>query len=358
MHRSFTRVSSVLVIFFSPLIAAAINVDTVFVGDPGNSGQLSGASVVGSAADGGAPTTGFGPDGIVGAVPYSYRIGTYEVTNAQYVEFLNNKAASDPLALFNTLMDTNARGGIVQSGVSGSFTYSLKPNMGDKPVNFVNFFDAVRFANWVNNGQGSGDTETGAYTLLGGTATPSNSATVTRNSGATWFLPSENEWYKAAYYDPRTAAQGGPAGDDHYWLYATGSDSEPTQALANSLGNITNPGANVANWGNGADWNTLDGNVTSVGGAGPLSDSYYGTYDQSGNVYEWNDSLISGNRGFRSGSFQEVSHRMRAYLRGTQPFTSAGQNIGFRLATVPEPSSYLLALLSCGLICWWKRRTK
>ena len=98
------------------------------------------------------------------------------------------------------------------------------PDTVNKPINFVNFFDALRLANWVNNGQGSADTETGAYTLLGGTAVPSNATTVTRNSGATWFLPSENEWYKAAYYDPlcRTAAEGGPAGDDHYWLYVTG----------------------------------------------------------------------------------------------------------------------------------------
>lgn len=52
------------------------------------------------------------------------------------------------------------------------------------------------------------------------------------------------------------------------------------------MGDISNPGANVANYGNGADWNGLVGNVTTVGSAGPLSYSFYGTADQAGNVFE------------------------------------------------------------------------
>ncbi|WP_172991922.1 formylglycine-generating enzyme family protein [Lacipirellula parvula] len=331
---------------------------TVPVGNPGNAGQLSGASVIGSPADGAStPYAGFGPDGVVGGVNYNYRIGTYEVTNAQYVEFLNAKATTDSLGLYNAAMGSNARGGIVQSGVSGSFAYTLKDNMGNKPVNFVGFFDSLRFINWLGNGQGAGNTETGSYTLLGGTAAPSNATTVARNAGAKWVLPTESEAYKAAYYDPRTAAQGGPAGDDHYWLYATKSDIEPTSATANAVGDISNPGANVANWGNGADWNALDGNVTTVGSAGPLSASYYGTYDQAGSVYEWNESLITGtNRGIRSGSFQEVSHRMRAYLRGAQPTTTEIQNLGFRVAFVPEPHAGLLAMLGASLVGLVQRR--
>lgn len=351
------RMCYLLLVCCAARLAAAATIDTVFVGNPGNLGQLSGASVVGSPTDGGTPTTGFGPDGIVGGVSYSYAIGAYEVTNAQYVDFLNHKAQSDPYGLYNPSMGSNARGGITQSGVSGSFSYSLKPDMANKPVNFVGFFDAVRFTNWLNNGQSDGDTESGSYTLLGGIATPTNATTVIRNSDATWFLPTEDEWYKAAFYDPRTAAEGGPAGDDHYWLYATASDSEPTQATANLNGDISNPGANVANWGNGADWNGLDGNVATVGSAGPLSASYYGTYDQSGSVYEWNESLISGsNRGIRNGSFQEVSHRMRAYLRGANPTSSESPIIGFRVATVPEPSTGLLALVGCGLIIYCRKR--
>src|SRR6185295_10609368 len=88
-----------------------------------------------------------------------------EVTNDQYAEFLNAKAKSDPLALYDTNMDSNVRGGITRSGVNGSFTYTTKANMCHKPVNFVSWYDSIRFANWLNNGQGNGDTETDSYAL-------------------------------------------------------------------------------------------------------------------------------------------------------------------------------------------------
>ena len=87
-------------------------------------------------------------------------------------------------------------------------------------MNYVTWYDAIRFANWLHNGQGSGDTETGAYTLLGNaTPTPSNGPSITRNPGATWFLPSENEWYKAAYHNPAA---------NSYSLYPTSSHTVPT----------------------------------------------------------------------------------------------------------------------------------
>jgi hypothetical protein len=106
--------------------------------------------------------------GCFGAVFYTYRIAKQEVTNAQYAEFLNAKAASDPLGLYNTEMGSTGFGGISRNGGSGSYTYSVIAGREDKPVNYVSYFDALRFANWLNNGQGGGDTETGAYTLLGG----------------------------------------------------------------------------------------------------------------------------------------------------------------------------------------------
>ena len=155
--------------------------------------------------------------------------------------------------------------------------------MGNKPVNFVSFFDSMRFVNWLENGQptGGSGTESGVYTI-------GNGLNETRAPGATFFIPSEDEWYKAAYHQP--AVQGGDT--DDYWLYPTASNSVPTVATANSVGDINNPGANVANYGSGADWNGQDGNVTTVGSAGPLSASFYGTFDQGGNVREWNEAVI------------------------------------------------------------------
>jgi formylglycine-generating enzyme required for sulfatase activity len=314
--------------------ASAVTIPTVPVGNPGN------------AAD----STGYG------AVGYDYRIGTTEVTNAQYAEFLNAKAASDPLALYDTHMGSFARGGITRTGSPGAYTYTTRTNMSDKPVNYVSWYDSIRFANWLNNGQGAGDTETGAYTLLGGTPTPSNGASITRNAGATWFLPSVDEWYKAAYYQP--AAQGGDS--DDYWLYPTASNTAPTLATADSVGNISNPGANVANYLSGADWNGLSGNVTTVGSAGPLSDSFYGTADQGGNVWEWNEALFSGSfRGLQAGSWSSDSafSLQSSGAFSNYPSTDGDTN-GFRMATVPEPSTLLLGVLGMIGLLWWSKRRK
>src|SRR5262249_30692306 len=141
-------------------------------------------------------------DSCLGAVSYRYNIGTYEVTNAQYAEFLNAVATSDPNELYRTGMGTvsdGSFGGITRSGSDGSYTYRPIAGRENMPVNYVTFYSAVRFANWMNNGQptgaqSSGTTEGGAYAMADGLG-------VTRNVAASIFLPNEDEWYKAAYYD-------------------------------------------------------------------------------------------------------------------------------------------------------------
>ena len=83
-------------------------------------------------------------------------------------------------------MGFNIRGGIAFSaGAPSGSKYSVKTNMGNKPVNYVSFFDAMRFTNWLENGQGNGGTESGVYTIGNGT-------NETRAPGASYFLPSEN----------------------------------------------------------------------------------------------------------------------------------------------------------------------
>ena len=78
------------------------------------------------------------------------------MTNEQYVSFLNAVASNDANGLYGDLMTDSDRGGIVRNGLPGSFTYSLKPNFGDKPVNSTDWLDAARFCNWMHNGQPSG----------------------------------------------------------------------------------------------------------------------------------------------------------------------------------------------------------
>jgi formylglycine-generating enzyme required for sulfatase activity len=317
--------------------SATVTVDYVSVGNPGN------------AAD----STGYG------AVAYAYQIGKYEVTNAQYAEFLNavNPTGSGtggvgPNGIYNASMGTNARGGITyNSGAANGAKYTIRANMGNKPVNYVNWYDSARFTNWLGNGQGAGSTETGAYTLNG------NTGIITKNVGATVWLPSEDEWYKAAYYDPTPGAGGG----DNYWFYPTQSNTAPTVGSANSTGDISNPGANVANYASGSDWNSQNGNVTTVGSA--LANNYFGTADQGGNVWELNDAVIDGlSRGIRGGSFvfDDVVN-LRASDRNK--FAPANENsaVGFRvvsssIAAVPEPTSIFLTMLAGGMMLIRRKR--
>jgi hypothetical protein len=139
---------------------AIVTIDYVPVGNAGN------------AAD----TTGYG------AVAYAYQIGKYEVTNAQYTDFLN---AADPTGanangIYNANMGSDIRGGITYtSGAASGSKYTIRTSMGDKPVNYVSWYDAARFSNWLHNGQGVGSTETGAYTLSG------NTGIITKNVSAT-----------------------------------------------------------------------------------------------------------------------------------------------------------------------------
>ena len=123
-------------------------------------------SPVGDAGNANDPATG----NSFGGVGYNYSIGTYDVTNSQYVEFLNAKdpTGADPLQLYNSNMSGPFnRGGInYTSGAANGSKYSVISGDGNHPVNWVTWYDAIRFANWVNNGQGNSSTETGAYTLL------------------------------------------------------------------------------------------------------------------------------------------------------------------------------------------------
>ena len=246
-----------------PAAAGTVSFEWAHVGNAGNAGELSGAA------------SGY-PEVIVGAVPYNYAISK-DRSHQRSVCGVPQRGRRDrqlrrrrPHALQHSKMGSNARGGITRSGAPGSYTYATKPNMDNKPVNYVSFFDAMRFTNWLHNGQGSGDTETGAYTI-------GNGINEVRSTDARFWIPSEDEWYKAAYHD----ASAGTAGV--YFDFAIGSDNVPFVATANSVGDVSNPGP-VANYFGAADWNGADGNVTTVGSAGPDSVSPYGTFDQNGNV--------------------------------------------------------------------------
>jgi hypothetical protein len=268
---------------------AAVNIETVPVANTGNTGEWSGQSYGG----------GFGPNRICGAVNYEYNIGKFEVTASQYTEFLSAVAKTDTYGLYNTSMWSNAYGCKIQrTGSSGSYTYSVASDWANRPVNYVSFWDACRFANWLHNSQptglqNAGTTEGGAYTLNGYNGTDGRD--IQRNPGSTWAVTSEDEWYKAAYHK-----NDGDTGN--YFDYPTSTNSAPSNDLT------TPDGGNNANvWDNGYTigspyWRTPVGEFE-------LSESPYNTFDQGGNVAEWNEAIVYlvGSdepwRGMRGGAF-------------------------------------------------------
>ncbi len=273
--------------------------------------------------------TGFRTAGCFGAVGNAYEIAKYEVTNAQYAEFLNAKAVSDPLGLYSANMDPSAgsNGGIIRTGIAGSYTYTAVAGRQNMPVNHVSFYDALRFANWLENGQGNGDTETGSYTLLGGTPEPSNGATVTRNPGLRVFIASEDEWYKAAYYDTVTGA---------YFDYPASSDTPTTCTAPTVLANTSNCDAD------GSDLIDLDVDDLTAVGAFTVSASPESTFDQGGNVGEWTDTAVgASSRAWRGGSYNGLPINLSASDRRVAFPTTESSSLGFRMV-LPEPHRALL----------------
>jgi formylglycine-generating enzyme required for sulfatase activity len=248
-------------------------------------------------------------------------------------------------------MGTNQNiAGITRSGSSGNYSYSVLNYQGDstnRPISYISWFDAARFANWMHNGKGSGSTETGAYSINGATT-----GTFLKNAGATFWIPTEDEWYKAAYYKGGSLNAG-------YWDYPTQSNTAP--------GNVIGSSANQANIlvnGNFAvtgtsTYPTTQMLLTDVG-AFSGSPSPYGTFDQLGSMMEWNDFAGGGLRGLRGQFWGSPAYT--AEQRGALGPTSQGDAYGFRLATiaVPEPSTcaMVFAGVCSGGYSMWRRRKR
>lgn len=313
--------------------AQAVTIDVVPVGNAGNTND---------------PEIGYG------SVADPYLIAQYEVTAGQYTEFLNAVADTDAYGLYNTDMWSSPSYGckIQRTGSSGSYSYSVAGDRADRPVNYVSWGDAARFANWLQNGQpatGVQDlttTEDGAYFLNGATSDAALLAVV-REPDWEWAIPSENEWYKAAYHknDGVTA---------NYFDYPTGSDSVPSNALVDP-----DPGNNANFWQGGF---TIGAPYyTTEVGEFENSESPYDTFDQGGNVWEWNEAVVGGSgRGLRGGHWNYDRALLPAWARRGYAPTYEHYSAGFRVASIPEPGT--ITLLSCGALALlayaWRRRRR
>ena len=321
IRKIIVSICAVLVVFsFASTAWAGITIETVTVGNPGN------------AAD--KPDNNPMPRPDLGIVGYIYDIGKYDVTLTQYTAFLNAVAKTDTYGLYAPMMAKDlAIAGISRSGTQGSYSYAVMGD-GQRPVTYVSWFSAARFANWLSNGQKAGaqdstTTEDGAYTLNG-----AMSGIIATNPKAQWYIPSENEWYKAAYYDPN---KGGP-GVGGYWASATkaktlsGNSWEnrtaPNEANYTKEGKIEVPGTATTLPLQG----TL-GNLTPVG-AFTNSVSAYGTYDQSGNVWQWTDGVFRDTkRAARGGAWDCHMHALLASPWSCQNLDPVQKNhaTGFRV---------------------------
>jgi formylglycine-generating enzyme required for sulfatase activity len=257
-------------------------------------------------------TTGYG------AVPYNYRVGTYEISQLQIT-----KATQIGMANVS----------------AGAWT-------GSQPAADISWYEAAAFVNFLNTNSG----KTAAYDLTfsnsqwsmalqsSSNAWTAGGTNLYRNKNAFYFLPSENEWYKAAYFN---------AAGSNYFLYPTASGGTP-EAVASG----TNPETAVYRPALGP------ADVNLAGGLSP-----YGTMGQGGNVWEWNESAWDGinslpdeGRVARGAYWNFREGGLRSSFRGGEGPTYEGPEFGFRVAAVPEPSTYALLLMAGAGWLLWRRR--
>jgi len=310
--------------------AQAVVIESVAVGNPGNAGEQ-------SRLPNGDPT-------FYGGVAYSFWIGKFEVTAGQYTAFLNAVAATDTYGLYHTRMDYDAdpsRAGcnIKRQGIPGSFTYSVAPDWADRPVNYVSWADAARFANWLHNGQPTGaqglsTTEDGSYFLDGiSEFNDGQLENVVREPDATWVIPTDEEWYKAAYHK-----NDGVTGN--YWNFPTGTDS--AASLSNDLVD-PDPGHH-ATYQISGDYTVGTPYWRTEVGEHENSASPYGSFDQGGNVMEFTETvgMIPETRRMRGGSWQMASTNMFvSEIDDVMHSSDQFNDLGFRLVSLVEPSEPL-----------------
>jgi formylglycine-generating enzyme required for sulfatase activity len=257
-----------------------------------------------------------------GAVAETYEIARHELTNADYAAFLNAVARlSDPFALYETSMGDGLFGGIVRRKETSGFVYAAREGWGSRPATYLNWYRLTRLANWLHFGRPAtgasefgtteGDATLGAYDTRNFPVVDSDEVVrellpVGRNRGARYFLPTEDEWFKAAYYDP-TRPDGRP-----YWTYPVRTDEPPdNQRPPGGMHSVNHV---VDNFCIGMPF------VLTEVGAFPLAKSYFGTLDQGGNVWEWTESW----RVSKSSKDWRANEAARVLRGGSATYTSIG----------------------------------
>lgn len=260
----------------------------------------------GNAAD----TTGYG------AVGYTYRIGRTEVSIDQFFK-------------------ARAADGMIGDGNENYWNDGFRTVGVDAPASRMTWFDAAMFCNWLT----TGNAYTGVYQFNGSGTLVAVDRAYRNGSGLAYVLPTEDEWYKAAYFKPDGSG---------YSLYASGLGSVPIHGTANGW-----------NYYNGGYVNEHPNDTWTVGFG---AEEQNGTHDMMGNVKEWTESAVDGtldnmneDRSSRGGEYGTDEYDLRSTARLSRPPTGQISNLGFRVAAIPEPSSALMLLVGSGGLIFYRR---
>lgn len=260
-----------------------------------------------------------------GYVPYIYEIGKYKVTNEEYAGFLNAVAKfQDPFSLYSPSMSTGLFGGIDRFDQEGTYLYCSKKEYKRRPVVYISWYDLARMANWYHYGKPStgrselgtteGTASKGAYDTRyfpksNTESVDYNKLPFGRNKKALYWIPHEYEWYKAGHYDPTIAEK------RKYWDYPVRTNNTPNNTAPPGDQHSVNYFKDTFSIGKPYF-------LTEVG-AYKFASSYYNTFDQGGNVWEWlenwrfEDRGVEKVRGVRGGSatYSEIG----LHARNTDP---------------------------------------
>lgn len=289
-----------------------------------------------------------GPNLRIGRVDYIYRIATAEVTTGQYLEFVNAYAP------YHTgfAEDINFTGRFIRATSLGSVpTYGVDPQYENVAADMSWYF-AARYVNWLSSGKATHRDafEQGVYDASTFTQLPDGTWPVpaSRSPNAAVWIPTRDEWIKAAHYDPHRY---GP-GQEGYWKRPTGQDAALISGYPED-GGQTSAGIPLPS----------DGSLPRPVpvGAYPLVQSPWGLLDVSGGVTEWaGDGPDILNIRFAHGSFAfgpndpELTDLIDGGGAGRANFGGAGLRLA---ALVPGPGGSMI-LSVCVFIISRRRRKR
>jgi formylglycine-generating enzyme required for sulfatase activity len=286
--------------------------DFVTIGNPGNVADTTGS-----------PNP-------AGSVAYTYNLGKYEVSRDQ----INKANSAGGLGI--TMYDMSSTMQDMSSSYGG--------NGVNRPATGVSWYEAAKYVNWLNTSTGNTAAYkfdgSGNFQLWSAGDAGYNANNMFRNSLAKYVIASSDEWYKGAYGNLNGTWNDYPTGSNNLpTAVASGTDANTAVYLQDSF--------------------TGPADIKDAGGLSP-----YGTMAQGGNVWEWMETAYDGSNNIageplelRGGSwFNDTSLLDASYRNSLDPTNEGSPAIGFRVVSVPEPSSLSLLVLGGAVVALCRRK--